>query len=180
MATLYHGKLERLDPGQVLSLKPQKLPSEQTAPRMEQVLEEERPAGCLSRLSAYFTADLPEQALAVQLGMHKEEDRKGNLQPEQIYVFEVEAERGTTCPMILAQMVLALLSHGKEEQARQFARLYWDSGEAWYFNEILVPSLRIVRQVELNRDRDEILKEVNEKYRADKNLALQIYRSRRG
>jgi hypothetical protein len=177
MDSLYHGALEKLEAGQTLSAKLPKHPSLLRAPQVEQILEDERPANSQSRLSAYFAADLPEQALVVQLGMHKEALQNGSLQPEQIYVFEVEAERGTSCPMILVQMALVLLGARKEEQARQFARFYWKSDEGWYFRETLVPSLRIVRQVDFNRDRDAIVKEFNDRYRVDSNRAHQIYRS---
>jgi hypothetical protein len=122
MPKLYHGTLEKLKPGQVLPAKFPKLPSELKAPRVEQVLEDERPADRQSRLSAYFTADLPEQAFAVQLSMHRGEVQNGSLQNEQVYVFEVAAESGKSCPMILVQMVLVLLGGGKEQRARQFAQ----------------------------------------------------------
>ena len=177
MDALYHGTLEKLQPGQTVCARVAKLPSHLKAPQVEQVLEDVRPANSQSRLSAYFTADLPEQALVVQLGMHKEEIQRGSLRPEQIYVFEVEAERGTSCPMILVQMVLVLLGIGKEEQARQFARFYWNSDEGWYFRETLAPSRRIVRQVDFNRNLDEISKEFNDRYRFDSNRAQQIYLS---
>jgi hypothetical protein len=177
MDTLYHGTLEKFEPGQTLSPKVPKLPSRLKPSQVEQVLEAERPANSQSRLSAYFTAALPEQALVVQLGMHKEEIQSGSLQPEQIHVFEVEAERGTTCPMILVQMVLLLLAAAKEERARQFARFYWNSDEEWYFKETLVPFLRVVRQVHFHRNYDEISKETNERYRTDSKRAQHIYLS---
>jgi hypothetical protein len=177
MDALYHGTLEKLEPGQTLSAQIPKLPSKLKASQMEQVLEDERPVSSQSRLSAYFTAALPEQALVVKLGMHKEEIQSGSLQPKLIYVFEVEADRGTTCPMILVQMVLLLLATGKEACARQFARFYWNSDEGWYFRETLVPFLRVVRQVHFHRNCDEISREINERYRIDSKRAQHIYLS---
>jgi hypothetical protein len=169
MDALYHGT-------QTLALKFPELPSQLKVPLVDQVLEEERPATSQSRPSAYFTADIPEQALVVQLGMHKEEIKNGALQSDQIYVFEVEAERRTSCPMILVQMVLVLLGTARFERARQFTGFYWNSDQAWYFRETLVPSLRIVRQVEFDRDPNEILKGIDDKYRVDSKRA-QLYRS---
>jgi hypothetical protein len=146
------------------------------APATERLLEEHRPIGCQSRLSAYFTACTPEQALVVKHGMAGSQGQQ--LDPA-IHVYEVEAEGDTRCPMILVQTISVMLAKGAAAtQANCVAKAYWaTAGQRWYFIELLSPSIRILREVPFNRSFESVWRDVNDAYKLDQSIAVSIVRA---
>jgi hypothetical protein len=173
---VYHACSHVLEPGCALALKPNTHYEGMPFPTAERLLEQERPIGCHSRLSSYFAARSPEQALVVKHGMAGSD---GEAAREEIRVYAVEAEKATPCPMILVQTVHVLLESGAEACGRRVARAYWTSDQPWYFVELLAPTLRVVRQIVMDRPFNIIWREVNDAYKGDKELALPLVRGLR-
>ena len=144
-------------------------------PAAERMLEQKRPGKYQCRLSGYFAARTPEQALVVKHGM------RGNGGTEidpAIKIYEVEADDSTRCPMILVQAVKDLLAKGALPKLTEcVATAYWTSADQpWYFIEVLAPEIRVVREVVLGRSFDSVWREVNDAHKADIPITTNIVR----
>ncbi len=172
---LYHASLDLLQPGQTLPARKSASPYQMMFPAAEQMLEQKRPGICQSRLSAYFAALTPEQALVVKHGML---GNNGKQIDPAIKIFEVEADDSTRCPMILVQAVKDLLGKGASpKQTECVAAAYWSSADQpWYFIEVLAPEIRVVQEVVLGRSFDSVWRDVNDAYKADIPIATNIVR----
>ncbi|MGD0777656.1 MAG: hypothetical protein ABSC05_33110 [Candidatus Solibacter sp.] len=172
---LYHASLEILKPGQILPAKQTMSPSQMMFPAAEQVLEDHKPGICQSRLSAYFAALTPEQALVVKHGMR---GNGGKQIDPTIKIYEVEGDDNTRCPMILVQTVKTLLvQQAPPKRTKCVATAYWTTAsQPWYFIEVLAPEIRVVQEVALGKPFDTVWREVNDAYKTDIPIATNLVR----
>jgi hypothetical protein len=172
---LYHASLDILERGQTLPMRQVALPEQMMAASTESMLEQLRPARCQSRLSAYFAACTPEQALVVKHGMSGNDGKQ--IDPA-IHIYEVEADGDTRCPMMLVQTVKVLLElRAQQKQTRCVAAAYWTTADQpWYFIEVLTPRIRVEREVVLDRSFEIVWREVNDAYKSDQPIATNIVR----
>jgi hypothetical protein len=112
--------------------------------KLEEFLDEYRPQELHSRLSSWFAFDTQCHA-ALFL------DAEPRLHPEQAnstkLLYDVNMVSPNRHPMVVAEGVATLLSHGKLEHAMAAAKEYWRPTRDWKFWEYLSPNLKVVGQL---------------------------------